>query len=65
MQHGAGMGHTPSPLLSHLPSHLGHLGQATGVRVLVEEDLVGHLLPHLPLGPLLFSPRRERGTKRK
>lgn len=36
-------------------SYLGHLSQATGVGVLVEEDLVGHLLPDLSLGPLLLS----------
>lgn len=46
-------------------SHLGHLRQATDVRVLVEKDLVGHFLPDLSLGPLLLSSRTQPKNREK
>ena len=44
-------------------SYLGHLSQAPGVGVFVEENLVGHLLPDLSLGPLLLSPDKNIRSK--
>lgn len=40
---------------SNRKTDLRNLSQATGVCVFVEEDLVGHLLPNLSLGPLLLT----------
>lgn len=57
-QHETGVIHLfcPVVLLNRALSYLGHLGQASGVGVLVEKDLVSHFLPDLSLGPLLLSP---------
>lgn len=43
--------------------HLRDLSQATGVRVLVEKDLVGHFLSDLTLGPLLLSVKTSKNKK--
>lgn len=58
-RHETKKGHSFMPCGALMVSYLGHLSQAPGVRVLVEEDLVGHFLPDLSLGPLLLSPKKK------